>query len=179
MVIWPVIHLATSAASGYMLTTENDLPYNYWLEQLYFMFQLTWKCLQLRLFTGDFTTYIFPNISMVNKPTQTLLGYSNIWSTNNSYNNFLYLIWSTIRGERTSQKLIDYNYTPIGPIGTEMSWALIFLDFPIGDNIKKLCIFFQATFALVVSPAKWSVSQPLNNPDVGSSKPFCRPTFTL
>jgi hypothetical protein len=28
-----------------MLTTENDLPYNYWLEQLYFMFQLTWKCL--------------------------------------------------------------------------------------------------------------------------------------
>ena len=59
MVIWPVIHLATSAASGYMLTTENDLPYNYWLEQLYVMFQLTWKCLQLRLFTGNFATYIF------------------------------------------------------------------------------------------------------------------------
>ena len=116
---------------------------------------------------------------MVNKPTQTLLGYSNIWSTNNSYNNFLYLIWLTIRGERTSQKLIDYNYTPIGPIGTEMSCTLIFLDFPIGDNIKKLCIFFQATFALVVPPAKWSVSQPLDNPDMGSSKPFCRPTFTL
>ena len=121
----------------------------------------------------------FPNISMVNKPSQTLLGYSNIWSTNNSYNNFLYLIWLTIRGERTSQKLIDYNYTPIGPIGTEMSWTIIFLDVPIGKTIKKLCIFSQATFALVVPPAKWSVSQPLDNPDVGSSKPFCRPTFTL
>ena len=60
-----------------------------------------------------------------------------------------------------------------------MSWTIIFLDVPIGENIKKLCIFSQATFALVAPPAKWSVSQPLDNLDVGSSKPFCRPTFTL
>ena len=66
---------------------------------------------------------------MVYKPTQTIPGYSNIWNTNKSYNNFHYLIWSTIHGERASQIfnwfLIDYNYTPIGTTDTEMSWTLI------------------------------------------------------
>ena len=96
----------------------------------------------------------FPNISMVNKPSQTLLGYSNIWSTNNSYNNFLYLIWSTIRGERNSQKLIDYNYTPIDPIGTEMSWTIIFPGCPNWRQHKEIMYIFSNNFCTCGSPSQ-------------------------
>jgi hypothetical protein len=40
MIIHPDIHQATSAASCYNLTTGNDLPYNYWPEQLFSYFNL-------------------------------------------------------------------------------------------------------------------------------------------
>jgi hypothetical protein len=156
------------------LTTENDTLVNYWPQQSFWIFIFTWKFCQLPEFTSKLTINNFPNFSMVNKPLQIILGYTSSWNTNNSSNNLLYLIGSTIQGERAFQNLFDIIYSPISPTGKEISRARFSLIFPIGDILSILFKLLQQLLRLWFLPAKWSVSQPLVNPVVGLSQPFCQ-----
>ena len=100
------LQLVTPAAFYNILTTENDSLVNYWPQQSFWIFIFTWKCCQLPEFTSKLTINNFPNFSMFNKPLQKILGYTSNWNTNNPSSNLLYLIWSTIHGERAFQKFI-------------------------------------------------------------------------
>ena len=114
---------------------------------------------------------------MVNKPLQIILGYTSNWNTNNSSSNLLYLIWSTIRGERAFQKFTRcylFANRSDRPSGKEISRAQFSLIFPIGDILSILFKLLQQLLCLWFLPAKWSVLQPLVNPVVGSSQPLCQ-----
>jgi hypothetical protein len=62
----------------------------------------------------------------------------------------------------------------IGPTGKEISWARFSSIFPIGDITNILFKLLQHFLRLWFLPVKWSVSQPLVNPVVGSSQSFFR-----
>ena len=111
---------------------------------------------------------------MVYKPTWIIFGYITNRITNNSSRNLLDLIWFQNHEERASQILFDTKYVPIGPTRNEISWARIFRIFPISDTLNNLYRFLQQLLRLWFLPAKWSVSQPLASPVVGSSQPLCK-----
>ena len=52
---------------------------------------------------------------MVHKPILIILDYIGNENMYNLSSNLLYLIWSTIHGERAFQNLFDVIYSPIGP----------------------------------------------------------------
>ena len=58
--------------------------------------------------------------------------------------------------------------------GEEISWARFSRIFPIGDTLNNLYNFLQQHLRLWFLPVKWSVSQPLVSPVVGSSQPLCK-----
>jgi hypothetical protein len=115
--------LVTPAAYYNNLTTENDSLVNYWPQQSFSIFIITWECCQLSKITLKLAFINFPIFYMVYKPNQIILGYTSNGNTNNLSSNFYYLIWFTTRGERASQNLFNDNYTPIGPTGEEISRA--------------------------------------------------------
>jgi len=171
------LQLATPAAYYNILTTENDSLVNYWPQQSFWISIFTWKCCQLLEFTSKLTINNFPNFSMVNKPLQIILGYTSNWNTNNSSSNLLYLIWSTIRGERAFQKFTRcylFANRSDRPSGKEISRAQFSLIFPIGDILSILFKLLQQLLCLWFLLAEWSVLQPSVNPVVGSSQPLCR-----
>ena len=166
--------MVSSAASCHNLFTEYDSLVNYWPTQFILIFNRTWKCLQLRAITSNLVIFNFPNFSLVKKPNWIIFGYISNWTTNNPSNNLLHLVWSQNHRERASQILFDYNYAPIGPTRKEISWARFSRFFPIGDSPNKLFKFLQILSCLWLLPAKWSVSQPLVSPVVGSSQSLCK-----
>jgi len=171
------LQLATPAAYYNILTTENDSLVNYWPQQSFWISIFTWKCCQLLEFTSKLTINNFPNFSMVNKPLQIILGYTSNWNTNNSSSNLLYLIWSTIRGERAFQKFTRcylFANRSDRPSGKEISRAQFSLIFPIGDILSILFKLLQQLLCLWFLLAEWSVLQPSVNPVVGSSQPLCQ-----
>ena len=101
--------LVTPAAYYNILTTENDSLVNYWTQQSFWISIFTWK------FTSELTINNLPNFSMVNKPIMIILDYIGNENIYNLSSNLLYLIWSTIHGERAFQNLFDVIYSPIGP----------------------------------------------------------------
>jgi len=145
------LQLATPAAYYNILTTENDSLVNYWPQQSFWISIFTWKCCQLLEFTSKLTINNFPNFSMVNKPLQIILGYTSNWNTNNSSSNLLYLIWSTIRGERAFQKFTRcylFANRSDRPSGKEISRAQFSLIFPIGDILSILFKLLQQLLCL-------------------------------
>ena len=166
--------LVSSAASCHNLITEYDSLVNYWPTQFILIFNLTWNCLQLRSNTSNLVIRNFPNFSLVKKPNWIIFDYINNWLINNSSNILLYLVSCQNHRERPVQNLFVHNYAPIGPTRSEISWARFSRLFPIGDIPKKLFKFLQILSCLWFLPAKWSVSQPLVSPVVGSSQPLCR-----
>ena len=56
----------------------------------------------------------------------------------------------------------------------QIIWPTLSLFFPIGHIFRYLIIFFQHCFLLWLLPAKWSVTQPLGAPVVGSTQPLCQ-----
>ena len=166
--------LVSTAASCPDLITEYDSLVNYWPTQFILIFNLTGNCLQLRSNTSNLVICNFPNFSLVKKPNWIILGYINNWLTNYSSNILLYLVSCQNHRERPAQILFVHNYAPIGPTWSERSWARFSRLFPIGDILKKLFKLLQILSCLWFLPAKWSVSQPLVSPVVGSSQPLCR-----
>ena len=166
--------LVTPAAYYYNLTTENDSLVNNWPQQSSSIFTFTWKWCQLSGFTLQLAFIKFPIFSMVNKPNQIILDYIGNENIYNPSSNLLYLIWFTTSGERAPQSLFNNNYLPTGPTGNELPWARISLIFPIGDILNILFKLLQKLLCLWFLPAKWSVSQPLVTPVVGSSQPLCK-----
>ena len=168
------IQLVTSAASCHNLRTENDSLVNYWPRHLILIINFTWNGLPICGFTSNLAISNFPIFSMVNKPTWIFFDYITSWTTNNPSNNLLYLVWFGNHRERASQILFVNNYAPIGPTRNEISWARFSWIFPIGDTLNNLYKFLQQLLCLWFLPAKWSVSQPLVSPVVGSSQPLCK-----
>ena len=168
------LQLVTSSASCHNLITEYDSLVNYWPGYLILIFILTWNGLPICGYTNNLAKYKFPNFSMVYKPTWIIFGYITNWITNNSSRNLLDLVWFGNHRERASQILFVNNYAPIGPTRKEISWARISWIFPIGDTLNNLYKFLRQLLWLWFLPAKWSVSQPLVSPVVGSSQPLCK-----
>ena len=153
--------LVTPAAYYINLIIENDSLVNNWPQQSSSIFIFTWEWLQLPGFTLQLPNINFQNISMVHKPILIIPDYTGNWNINNLSSNLLYLVWLTTHGERASQILIQHNYTPIGPTGTELFWARISFIFQIGDYLNNLFKLLQKLLCLWFLPAKWSVLQPL------------------
>ena len=107
--------LVTPAAYYNNLTIENDSLVNNWPQQSSSIFTFTWKWCQLSGFTFQLAFIKFPIFSMVNKLNQIFLDYIGNENIYNPSSNLLYLIWSTIHGERAFQNLFDVIYSPIGP----------------------------------------------------------------
>ena len=168
------LQLVTSAASCHNLITEYDSLVNYWPEHLILIFKFTWNGLPICGFTSNLAKYKFPNFSMVYKPTWIIFGYITSWITNNPSNNLLYLVWFGNHRERASQILFVNNYAPIGPTRNEISWAQFSWNFPIGDTLNNLYKSLRQLLCLWFLSAKWSMSQPLVSPVVGSSPPLCK-----
>ena len=101
--------LVTPAADYNNSTTENDSLVNNWPQQSSSIFIFTWKWLQLPGFTLQLPNINFPIISMVYKPILIIFDFISNQSINNPFNNLLYLVWFTTRGERALQSLFNDN----------------------------------------------------------------------